>query len=232
MDAAEWDTRYSQSELVWGAPPNATVVEHVYGLDRRIQLQPDEPGAEPPALPRALDLACGEGRNAVWLATHGWQVRAVDFSQVAIDKGRTVATRLSRSVRGRISWQCADVTDLEAAGVSGPFELILMVFLHLPAAPRRAVLTQAAERLSPGGTLLVLGHDSRNLTEGHGGPQDPSILFTPEDVVGDLAAAGEHMRVRVADRVPRATEGRDAIDALVIATRLIPDLEEQAALTE
>ncbi|RDI63191.1 class I SAM-dependent methyltransferase [Nocardia pseudobrasiliensis] len=228
MDAAEWDARYAQSELVWGAPPNATVVEHVYGLDRRVTPQPDAPGEQPPALPRALDLACGEGRNAVWLATHGWQVRAIDFSQVAIDKGRTVASRLSRSVRGRIDWQCADVTDLAEADVSGPFELVLMVFLHLPAEQRRKVLAQAAERISPGGTLLVLGHDSLNLTEGHGGPQDPSILFTPDDVARDLAAAGEHMRVRTADRVLRATEGRDAIDALVIATRVVPDLEAQA----
>ncbi|MCM6777240.1 class I SAM-dependent methyltransferase [Nocardia sp. CDC159] len=228
MDAAEWDERYARSELVWGAPPNATVVEHVYGLERRVPLQPDAPGAEPPALPRALDLACGEGRNALWLATHGWQVRAVDFSQVAIDKGRTVGSRLSRSVRARIEWQCADVTDLAAAGVDGPFELILMVFLHLPDGQRRAVLAQAAERLSPGGTLLVLGHDSRNLTEGCGGPQDASILFTPDDVVRDLAAAGDHVRVRVADRVLRATEGGDAIDALVVATRIVPDLEEQA----
>ncbi|MFF0488907.1 class I SAM-dependent methyltransferase [Nocardia sp. NPDC004068] len=226
MDAAEWDARYSRSELVWGAPPNATVVEHVYGLEKRVRLVPDAPGEEPPALPRALDLACGEGRNALWLATHGWQVRAVDFSQVAIDKGRTVASRLSRSVRARVDWQCADVTEPDAAGITGPFELILMVFLHLPADQRRALLARAAEWLSPGGTLLVLGHDSRNLTDGFGGPQDPSILFTPDDVSRELADLP--VRVHVADRVLRATEGRDAIDALVVATRIVPDLDEQA----
>ncbi|WP_280379969.1 class I SAM-dependent methyltransferase [Nocardia wallacei] len=228
MDAAEWDARYAQSELVWGAPPNGTVVEHVHGLERRITLQPDAPGEAPPPLPRALDLGCGEGRNAVWLATHGWQVRAVDFSQVAIDKGRTIASRLSRSVRGRIDWQCADVTDPAAAGLTGPFELILLVYLHLPPAPRRALLGHLADLLSPGGTLLVLGHDTTNITEGHGGPQDPSILFTPHDIRADLAAAGDHIRVRVADRVLRPTEVGDAIDALVVATRTVPDLEQQA----
>ncbi|WP_227979231.1 class I SAM-dependent methyltransferase [Nocardia spumae] len=227
MDAAEWDARYAQSELVWGAPPNATVVEHIFGLERRIRLVPDAPGQAVPELPRALDLAAGEGRHALWLATHGWQVRAVDFSQVGIDKGRTVASRLSRSVRTRITWQCADVTDLPGAEIDGPFELILAVYIHLPAAQRRTMLLAAAERLSPGGTLLVLGHDTTNITDGYGGPQDPAILFTPDDVIADLAPA-EDVRIDAAQRVLRETEGRDAIDALVVATRTVPDLETQA----
>ncbi len=216
MDAADWDERYARSELVWGAPPNDTVVELVYGLRRHAAQEAD-------GLPRALDLACGEGRNALWLATHGWLVRAVDFSQVGLDKGATVATRLSRSVRSRITWQCADVTDLDAAGVDGPFELVLMFFLHLPAGRRRAVLAAAARRLAPEGTLLVLGHDSTNIADGFGGPQDPAILFTPEDVVADLAATSPDMRIRIAERVLRPTEGADAIDALVVATRAPAD---------
>ncbi|MBF6546661.1 class I SAM-dependent methyltransferase [Nocardia brasiliensis] len=217
MDATEWDERYAQSDLVWGAPPNSTVVEHVFGLERRTPLVPDSDG-QVPELPRALDLACGEGRNSLWLATHGWQVYAVDYSQVGVDKGRTIATRLSRSVRSRITWECADVTELE---VPGPFELVLMVFLHLPADQRRIVLRRAADLLAPEGTLLVLGHDSTNLTDGYGGPKDPDVLFTPDDVIADLAPAidDHRIRIRLADRVLRPTEGRDAIDALVIATR-------------
>ena len=109
-----------------------------------------------------------------------------------------------------------------------PFELVLVVFLHLPVPQRRAVLNRAAGMLSPGGTVLILGHDTTNLTDGYGGPQDPSILFTPQDVVADLySAAG--IRIQFADRVLRRTEGRDAIDALVVATKVVPDLEEQAA---
>lgn len=216
MDAAEWDERYSQSELVWGVPPNSTVVEHVHGLDRRIPLFPG-PDGQLPDLPRALDLACGEGRNALWLATHGWRVHAVDFSQVGIDKARTVASRLSRSVRGRLDWQCADLTDAET-DLGGPYELVLMVFLHLPASQRRALLHRVVHLLSPGGTLLVLGHDTLNLTEGYGGPQDPSILFTPEDITTDLGV-DSGMDIHIAHRVTRPTEGRNAIDALVVATK-------------
>ncbi|MEU7142137.1 class I SAM-dependent methyltransferase [Nocardia sp. NPDC046473] len=221
MDATDWDERYAQTDLVWGAPPNSTVVEHVFGLERRTPLRPDGPDGEAPELPRALDLACGEGRNALWLATHGWQVHAVDYSQVGVDKGRTIATRLSRSVRSRVSWQCADVTDFDAAEITGPFELVLMVFLHLPADQRSKVVRRAAELLVPDGTLLVLGHDTTNLTDGYGGPQHPDVLFTPDDIVADLGAAiaDHHIRIQLAERVFRPTEGRDAIDALVIATR-------------
>ncbi|UGT58350.1 class I SAM-dependent methyltransferase [Nocardia asteroides] len=229
MDAAEWDARYAQSELVWGAPPNSTVVEYVYGLDRRVPLVADEPGGTPPPLPRALDLACGEGRHALWLATHGWQVDAVDFSQVGIDKGRTVAARLSRSVRSRVDWRCADITDLAAAGITGPYELILMVFVHLPAEQRGALLRELAAMVSPGGMLLVLGHDTRNITDGYGGPQDPSILFTPEDIRAELGTAGAHLTVRVADMVLRPTEGPDAIDALVVAERAVAESVEPSA---
>ncbi|MFF2085462.1 class I SAM-dependent methyltransferase [Nocardia sp. NPDC058176] len=220
MDSAEWDARYARSELVWGAPPNSTVVEYVYGLDKRVARLAAETDATPPPLPRALDLACGEGRHALWLATHGWQVQAVDFSQVGIDKGRTVAARLSRSVRSRVDWRCADITELAAAEVTGPFELILMVFVHLPADQRRPLLRQLAGMLSPGGMLLVLGHDTSNVTDGYGGPQDTDILFTPEDIRADLDDQG--LTIRVADHVFRPTEGPDAIDALVIAERPTP----------
>jgi SAM-dependent methyltransferase len=232
MDSADWDERYAQSELVWGAPPNSTVVEHVYGLERSTPLLADGPDGEPPALPRALDLACGEGRNALWLATHGWQVHAVDYSQVGVDKGRTIATRLSRSVRSRITWQCADVTELDSAGITGPYELVLMVFLHLPADQRRPLVHRLADLVAPGGTLLVLGHDSTNRTDGFGGPQDADVLFTPDDIVADLGSDADHIRVRIADRVFRPTEAQDAIDALVIATKPLPGAEAGIAESE
>ncbi|MEC3914395.1 class I SAM-dependent methyltransferase [Nocardia sp. CDC160] len=223
MDAAEWDEHYSQTELVWGAPPNETVVEQVFGLERRVPVAGLGIGEPRPELPRALDLGCGEGRNALWLATHGWQVDAVDFSQTGIDKGRTVASRLSRSVRGRIHWVHANVTKLDAADITGPYELILMAFLHLPADDRRALLLHSVDMLSPGGTLLVIGNDTLNLTEGYGGERNPALTFTPADILADLAPAEPDIRVRHADRVRRPTESHDAIDALVVATKPIPE---------
>ncbi|WP_458688631.1 class I SAM-dependent methyltransferase [Nocardia tengchongensis] len=219
MDAAAWDEHYAATELVWGAPPNDTVVEQVFGLERRVPVGGFGIGEARPELPRVLDLGCGEGRNTLWLATHGWQVDAVDFSQTGIDKGRTVAARLSRSVRGRIRWVHADVTALDRAGITGPYELILVAFLHLPAADRRALLLRATEMLSPEGTLLVIGNDTLNLAEGYGGEQNPALTFTPADILADLAPAEPNIRVRIADRVHRPTEDRDAIDALVVATR-------------
>ena len=77
----DWNTRYAQKELVWTAEPNRAFAAEVSGL---------APG-------RALDVACGEGRNAVWLAERGWQVTGVDFSEVALEKAATLAA--SRGVQ-------------------------------------------------------------------------------------------------------------------------------------
>jgi SAM-dependent methyltransferase len=197
VDASDWDERYAQADLVWGAPPNAVVVEQATTL---------HPG-------RALDLACGEGRNAIWLATRGWAVTAVDFSQVAIDKGRTVASRSPRSVRERIQWVHHDVLTVQ---LDPGFDLILCVYLHLPAAERRAVLDFAIEKLSEAGVLIVLGHDSANIREGVGGPQDPTILYTPDDIVGEI---GDDLQILVAEKRHRNTETGTAIDALVVAAK-------------
>ena len=175
---------------MWGAPPNRFVEQEVATM---------RPG-------RALDLACGEGRNALWLAGLGWQVDAVDWSQVALDKGR--------AQNAAVNWVRADVTSYESPH---PVELALLCYLQVPAADRRAVLAHAVAALAPGGTLLVVAHDSRNLTDGTGGPQDPAVLYTADDVVAML----EGMRVEKAGEVLRPVEGapRPAIDCLVRATR-------------
>ncbi len=78
----------------------------------------------------------------------------------------------------------ADVLEWEPPVAS--FELVIIMYLHLPAAPRRRVLRRAASLLAPGATLLVVGHDSTNLTEGIGGARDAVVLFGPEDIVSDL----------------------------------------------
>ena len=195
MSAAQWDERYRKSELMWGAAPNRWVAQEVGGMPAG----------------RALDLACGEGRNAIWLATLGWQVTAVDFSAVAIDKGRSAGAQLA------IDWRVADATTYEAP----PADLVLMVYLQLPRDLRRAAFARATSALAPGGVLLVVGHDSRNLAEGVGGPQDPDVLFSPADVRDDLAVLGDdsdgEFVLERAEQLFRAVPDapRPAIDALV-----------------
>ncbi|MFC9355364.1 class I SAM-dependent methyltransferase [Rhodococcus sp. NPDC057014] len=197
MDAAAWDERYSQSELVWGAPPNAVVVEQVTALPRG----------------RALDLACGEGRNAHWLATRGWEVTGLDYSAVALDKARRVAAEAPRSVRERLDYRVADVTESD---LGGEYDLVLMIYLHLAPEERLQVVNRAISALKPDGILMILGHDAVNLSQGVGGPQDIEILYTPDDLVTML---GGRLNVDVAERRFRDTDAGTAIDALLVAHR-------------
>ena len=199
MDRDGWNRRYETTDLVWTAEPNQFLVAEVEGL---------APGT-------ALDLGAGEGRNAVWLAQQGWQVTAVDFSEVGLGKAEQLA-----AVAGvELSTTCADLI-----GYRPPprgFDLVVVVYLHLPASVRKAVYRRAADGVAPGGTLLVVGHDTTNRTDGYGGPQNPDVLFTPDDVVADLADGG--LLVEKAERVPRPVTTADgprvAIDALVRARR-------------
>lgn len=200
MDSQDWDARYGAAELVWGTEPNRWVVRETADLP----------------VGRALDLAAGEGRNGSWLAGRGWRVTAVDFSQVALDRGRRLAAGLPGGAAERLSWLRADVLAYEPE--AGGYELVLVVYLHLPADRRRTVLAAAAAALAPGGTLLVVGHATANLTEGVGGPQDARVLFAPEDVVADLAGRG--LRTERAEHVHRPVTTADggrarAIDTLV-----------------
>ncbi|MFO1536827.1 MAG: class I SAM-dependent methyltransferase [Actinomycetota bacterium] len=197
MDARAWDDRYAAAPLVWSAGPNRFVEEAVTGMT---------PG-------RALDVACGEGRNALWLAALGWRATAVDFSAVAIDKGRALAAERGLAV----DWVVADVTTW--APEPPGFDLVLVCYLQLPAEERATAYRRAADAVAPGGTLLVVAHDVDNIAHGHGGPQDPAVCTTPEAVVaviGDLTvvAAG-----RVHRPVPTEAGTVEAIDTLVRATR-------------
>jgi SAM-dependent methyltransferase len=179
MDAEGWNERYRASELVWSAGPNQFVEAELAGL---------QPG-------RALDLAAGEGRNAIWLARQGWQVTAVDFAQAGLDKGRTLGIGLD------IAWVCADATTWRRGLDDPAYDVSVVAYLQVSAADRRAAVRNAFAALRDGGTFLLVAHDSTNLTEGTGGPQDLSVLMTAEDVLTDLG--GETFEVQRAGRVPR-----------------------------
>ena len=188
MDAEAWDQRYAASELVWSREPNQFVAAEVADL---------APGT-------AVDLAAGEGRNAIWLASRGWSATAVDFSQVALDKGAQLVAQAGVELDGTVAWVCADATTWQPAE---PVDLVVVAYLQLPAEDRRRAVRGAVTMLRPGGTLLLVAHDSTNLTEGTGGPQDPSVLMTADDVLDDLS--GLDVEVLRAERVAREVRSAD-----------------------
>jgi SAM-dependent methyltransferase len=195
MRREDWDRRYAEVANLWSAKPNRFLVAEVEGL---------APG-------RALDLACGEGQNAIWLATLGWRVDAVDYSPVAIAKARMRAERDGVDV----AFAEADLVEYEPQ--SAAYDLVVLLYLHLPAEEHRLVLARAAAALAVGGTLVVVGHDLLNVTEGVGGPRDDSLLYTPDDVAAELPG----LEIEKAERVFRDVAGADrpAIDCLVRARR-------------
>jgi SAM-dependent methyltransferase len=193
----EWNRRHGEGGLLFGAEPNRFLVAEV--------------GELPPG--RALDLACGSGRNAVWLAARGWTVTGVDFSGVALAQARALAAE--RGVE--VEWVEGDL--LEWRPADGAFDLVVVLYLQVPADERRGILARAAAAVAPGGTLLVVGHDLENLNGGHGGPKDPRVLFTPAQVAAELPG----LEIEKAERVLRPVETQDgqaqAIDALIRARR-------------
>jgi len=198
MDREAWNERYRDKELLWTAEPNSYLVDAVEGLP---------PGA-------AFDLAGGEGRNAVWLAKQGWEVTALDWSDAALDKGRELARR-----EGVTVWFTQE--DLRTWWPSeGVADLVIVVYLQIPWEERHGVWRAAARAVAPGGRLVVIGHDSANLTEGYGGPQHPEVLYTADEVVN---VVGDDLDVLRAERVDRHVDTDDgvriALDNVVVATR-------------
>lgn len=205
MDADAWDERYAATDLVWSAGPNQFVAAECADL---------EPGL-------AVDLAAGEGRNAIWLAQQGWDVTAVDYSRVGLDKGARLAARVGTG-GGAVHWVHGDAT----RWVGADLDLAVIAYLQLPRPERATAHRNAFHALRPGGTFLLVAHDGTNLTEGTGGPQDPAVLMTAEDVLADLEPAAYEI-VR-AERVARTVttedghggeESRTAWDCLVRVVR-------------
>jgi 2-polyprenyl-3-methyl-5-hydroxy-6-metoxy-1,4-benzoquinol methylase len=215
MDAAGWDARYGAGQQ-WSTEPNAFFADAV----TRLRLEPG----------RAVDLACGEGRNAVWLARNGWDVLAVDFSAVGIERGRAMAVEAGVDV----DWAVADLADFDLG--AGSFDLVAHVYLHWPTAPREPFLRRVAASVAPNGHLVLVGHDRTNITDGYGGPQDPDVLTTPEELAATFRAEGlevleAHIVVREVTLEPGHGAGGEgtggegtgavrALDHLVIARRV------------
>lgn len=192
MNREDWNARYAAVPLLWKVDPGPFLGGEVG--DRL-------PG-------RALDLGAGEGRNSIWLAQRGWHTTAVDFSDVAVERGRRMAEEVG--VAASITFVEADLAGFDPAPL-GPFDLVLLLFVHPPPVERRSLLGRSVAALAPGGMVLVAGYDRANAAEGNEGVRDPAILYTPEEIVADLAGL----------RVERAEQVRvgDAVDAIVRAVK-------------
>ena len=197
MDRADWDTRHADDERRWTGEPSRFLVAEVEGL---------RPG-------RALDLACGQGRHAVWLAERGWRVTGVDFSTVGIEKARVHAAE-----RG-VDVELVNVDLVEFAPEPEGFDLVLVFYLHVPVEERRPVLRAARRALAPGGTFLLVGHDRTNLEHGYGGPHDPRVLYAASEIVADLPGLEVERTERLERPVQTADGDRVALDLLVRARR-------------
>jgi SAM-dependent methyltransferase len=192
-----WDERHAAGDFE-GDGPNPTLVLAVSG--RRTG--------------RALELGAGSGTNAVWLAGQGWRTTAVDWSPVGLANGRAKAA----AARVEVEWLERDL--LAWSPPARSFDLVLIVYLHLPPQERRPVYAHAAAAVAPGGHLVVIGHDRLNATQGEGGPPDPERLFTAAEIGADLLADDPELLIERAEVVRRVPPpGRAPIDALLVVCR-------------
>ncbi len=197
-----WNDRYAKKDLVWSAGPNELFATEIRGL---------KPG-------KAVDVACGEGRNAIWLAEQDWNVTAIDFSDVAIEKGRQIAARRDANV----NWIAADVSTWKLPKYE--FDLVAVLYLHTTIGERELWLKNVIGSVKPSGTFIYIAHDPDNIENGVGGPQDPALLPT----VAEITNALKGFDIENADVIERPVSrdpghGRDlegiALDSFVRAVR-------------
>jgi SAM-dependent methyltransferase len=162
-----WDERYRSADRLWSGEPNPQLVAQAADL----------PAGE------ALDAGSGEGADAIWLASRGWTVTAVDVSAVALERAAQHAAARGDQITGRISWQREDLLTWDP----GPprFDLVSAQFMHLPSPALERMHARLAAAVRPGGTLLIVGHHRDDL-DANVGRAGPRHMFWS---AGQLAAA-------------------------------------------
>lgn len=159
MDAQFWDDRYRSREQLFSGNPNGVLVTEVTDL--------------PPG--QALDVGCGEGADALWLARRGWQVTAVDISRTALHRAAASGADLA----GRVAWTRADLTTTPPP--AGAFDLVTAQYFPMPHQPHHTALRGLLAAVAPGGTLLIASHDPADLPPQHDHGFDPSDYYQPDD---------------------------------------------------
>jgi len=185
---------YAERTRVWSGNPNAALVRYVSDLS---------PG-------RALDLGCGEGADAIWLAQHGWQVVGADVSEVAL--GRATEHSREVGVDGDISWEQHDVT---STFPPGSFDLVSAHFFQSPIElPAGEILAKAAATINPGGWILIVGHAAfppwaRNA-------HADQVFPTAKEIVESLNLDATNWNARIVEEQEREATGPDGEQATLI----------------
>lgn len=190
-----WDARYAEQGFAYGEAPNDFVVE------------------VEPLLPRAARVLClaeGEGRNAVFLATRGHRVHAVDLSRVGLEK----AERLAAARGVTITTEVADLARFEIAPAS--WDAIVAIWMHLPQPLRARVHADAVRGLRPGGALVIEAYRPEQLALGTGGPRELAMLVGPETLRTELEGL-ELERFEAIDRTIHEGPYHDGPSAVVRA---------------
>lgn len=194
-----WDERYASTDLVYGGSPNDFLASQ---------------SARLPTSGTALDLGAGEGRNALFLASLGLDVFAVDQSTVAMQKAQCLAAARNLTLTTRV----ADLNDFDAPPAS--FNVITSIFVHLPPHLRQRVHSRIATWLAPGGLFILEAYAPDQLRRNTGGPKDPALLAPVDVILADLASLRiEHQSARTRPVVEGTFHTGDADVIQLLAAR-------------
>lgn len=208
MDVEAWNERY-RAATVWSGQPNEALVAHAPAPPREV--------GQGPGRGTALDLGCGEGADALWLAAGGWAVVGVDWAGVALDRAREAARAAGLDAHF-VEGDVTDSTFLAGLSETGTFDLVTVGFLHPEPEDRADLFGHLSGLVSPGGHLLVLAHDPEHGERGLPGPA-PHRLLSAADIV-ELLALPDDFSVDVSALHTRSSGGQvTALDSVVVAHR-------------
>lgn len=196
-----WNARYRSRNHLWSGKPNHHLVSQVSELGNGT----------------ALDVGSGEGADAIWLAERGWQVTALDVSTVALERGASHAAEAGDDVARRINWLHEDLITWKGPEPDS-YDLVTSQFLHLPKNPRESLFRRLAASVSPGGTLLIVGHHPADL-QPDTSREMAELCFTASEVAALLDSHEWEIIVAASVERPIIDPGGHTHDAVLRACR-------------